>query len=78
MHKAFDEKGAQGLKALLHQTPREFGRSSSVWTLDMAADVSFEQGLTQTRVSDETVRQVLKRLGVNWKRAKKWITSPRR
>ena len=28
------------------------------------------------RVSDETIRQTLLRLGVKWKRAKHWITSP--
>ena len=27
-------------------------------------------------VSDETIRQALLRLGVGWKRAKTWITSP--
>ena len=27
-------------------------------------------------VSDETIRQAIKRLGVGWKRAKTWITSP--
>ena len=28
------------------------------------------------RVSGETIRQALIRLGVGWKRAKTWITSP--
>ncbi len=76
IRQAFDEEQAQKLKSLLHQTPREFGKETSLWTLDVAADVSFEQGLTRERVSDETIRQTLKRLGVNWKRAKKWISSP--
>jgi hypothetical protein len=40
------------------------------------AQVSFEQGLTSTLVSDESVRRLIKRLGLNWKRAKHWITSP--
>jgi hypothetical protein len=47
-----------------------------VWTLDLAAEVSFEQGLTSERVSDETIRLTLKRLRIGWKRAKRWITSP--
>jgi len=38
--------------------------------------VSFEQGLTPARVSGETIRATLRRLGVRWKRAKQWITSP--
>jgi hypothetical protein len=42
----------------------------------MAAEVSFEEGLTKERVSGETVRATLARLGVRWERAKRWITSP--
>jgi transposase len=74
--RVFEGQHAADLKALLHQSPRQFGKDTSVWTLDLAAEVSFEQGLTPARVSDETVRQALKRLGVGWKRAKTWITSP--
>jgi len=74
--RTFDGERAEELRSLLHQTPRAFGRETSVWTLDLAADVSFERGLTPERVSDETVRQALKRLGVGWKRAKRWIASP--
>ncbi len=76
IHRTFDASRAQALKSLLHQSPRSFGKPTSVWTLDMAAQVSSEQGLTSERVSDETIRNALKRLGVGWKRAKKWITSP--
>jgi hypothetical protein len=38
--------------------------------------VSFERGLTTGRVSGETIRATLARLGVRWLRAKRWITSP--
>jgi hypothetical protein len=38
--------------------------------------VSFAQGLTPRLVSDEAIRVALRRLGVTWKRAKHWITSP--
>lgn len=38
----------------------------------MAAEVSFAEGITAERVSDETIRTALKRLGVGWKRAKRW------
>jgi len=72
----FDEIGAERLKALIHQSPRTFGKDTSVWTLDLVADVAFETGLSAKRVSDETIRQTLKRLGIGWKRAKHWITSP--
>jgi transposase len=74
---AFDNETAQSLRELLHRSPREFGHDSSLWTLEMAAQVAFEEGLTQRRVSGETVRATLARLlGVRWQRAKRWITSP--
>lgn len=73
---AFAGERAEQLRALLHRSPREFGKPSSLWTLAWAAEVSFAQGLSPTRVSDETIRQTLLRLGVGWKRAKQWITSP--
>ena len=74
--RAFDAAGAERLRALLHQRPRAFDRPTSLWTLDLAAAVSFEQGLTATRVSGETIRAALARLGVKWQRAKRWLTSP--
>jgi len=74
---AFDEQSAEALRGLLHRSPREFGIESSLWTLPMAAKVAFEEGLTERRVSGETVRATLSRLlGVRWQRAKRWITSP--
>ncbi len=73
---AFTAEKAERLREILHTSLREFGKSTSVWTLDLAADLSFEQGLTKTGVSKETIRLTLKRMGVNWKRAKHWITSP--
>lgn len=72
----FSEEGAQQLKELLHRSPRDFGKERSIWTLELAAQVSFEQGITACEVSDESVRRALKRLKTNWKRAKHWITSP--
>ena len=67
---------AQRLQTLLHQSPRTFGHPTSLWTLELAAEVSFAQGLTPQRVSREAIRTALRRLGVNWQRAKRWITSP--
>jgi len=67
---------AQHLQALLHQSPRTFGHPTSLWTLELAAEVSFAQGLTPQRVSREAIRTALRRLGVSWQRAKRWITSP--
>jgi transposase len=72
----FSEEGAERLKDLLHRSPRDFGKERSVWTLELAAQVSFEQGIITTEVSSESVRRALKRLKTHWKRAKHWITSP--
>lgn len=72
----FDAAAAERLRALLHQSPRDFGKATSLWTLELAAEVSFEQGITAERLSREAVRTALQRLGVKWKRAKQWITSP--
>jgi transposase len=72
----FDTGACESLRALLHQSPRTFGKPTSRWTLALAAEVSFAQGLTPRLVSDETIRLALRRLGVTWKRAKHWITSP--
>src|SRR5215203_1561609 len=59
VHAAFDEEGAEVLRELLHRSPREFGKASSLWTLEDAAQISFEQGLTRKRVSGETIRATL-------------------
>jgi transposase len=71
-----DEVRREQLQHLMHQSPRAFGKAKSLWTLDVAAEVCFEQGITPERMSDETIRRALKRLGTSWKRAKRWITSP--
>ncbi len=76
LHTAFSEEGAERLKDLLHRSPHDFGQERSTWTLELAAQISFEQGITLTLISDESVRRALKRLKTNWKRAKHWITSP--
>jgi transposase len=72
----FDAERCKALRALLHQSPRTFGQPTSRWTLALAAEVSYAQGLTPRLVSDETIRLALRRLRVSWKRAKQWITSP--
>ena len=74
--RAFTSEAAERLKDLLHHSPRQYGKATSVWTLALAAEVSLAEGLTAERVSDETIRETLKRLKVNWQRAKQWITSP--
>ncbi len=76
IHAAFDTTGAERLRALLHRSPREFGQPTSLWTLEGAAEVAYAAGITPIRVSGETIRATLARLGLRWRRAKTWITSP--
>lgn len=71
-----DGAATERLGEMLHESPRRFGKATDIWTLQLAAEVSFEQGITKERVSDETVRLALRRLGKSWRRAKRWITSP--
>ena len=76
VHAAFDESATESLREILHQNPRNFGKGSTLWTLAMAAEVSFEEGITERRVTGETIRVTLSRLGIRWERAKRWIESP--
>lgn len=76
IHPAFDATGAERLRAVLHRSPREFGHPTSLWTLELLAETADREGLTASRVSGETVRATLERLGIRWRRAKGWITSP--
>ena len=73
---AFDAEGTARLRTLVHRSPREFGHPTSVWTLALLAETAYREGLTATRITGETVRATLTRLGIRWRRAKGWITSP--
>jgi transposase len=76
MYPAFDGVGIERLCALLHRSPRDFGKDASYWTLSLVAEVSFAEGLTTERISGETVRATLARFGVRWRRAKRWLVNP--
>ena len=71
-----DGTACDRLQHILHQSPRLYGQPTGVWTLALAADVCYAQGVTERLMSDETMRRALKRLETNWQRAKHWITSP--
>jgi transposase len=75
-HAFLDERFTDPLKDLLHRSPRLFGKSTSLWTLKLVAEVCHGNGWTPRPLSDETIRVALKRLGIRWRRAKHWITSP--
>src|SRR5262245_10283314 len=65
---AFAPESEEQLRDLRHQSPRTFGEKSSLWTLELAATVSFAHELTKQPVSGATIRATLRRLGVKWKR----------
>jgi transposase len=71
-----DEQATDALKDLLHRSPRLFGKPTSLWTLDLLADICHRRGWTPRQLSGEAIRITLKRLGIRWRRAKHWITSP--
>ena len=75
-HEVIDAQGRERLRGLLHQSPRTFGKPTSIWTLELAAEVSVAVGISSRRVSGQTIHNALSQLGVRWKRAKHWITSP--
>ncbi len=73
---AFSPEAQNQLREVLHHSPRQYGYETSLWTLDLLAQVSWKQGWVQVPVHRDTVSATLQRMGVNWKRAKSWISSP--
>jgi hypothetical protein len=71
-----DAGTCEARRALVHPSPRTFGKPTSRWTRALAAAVSVAQGLTPRRGSDEPMRVALRRWRVSWKRANHWLTSP--
>lgn len=74
--RAFSPEGLSALRALIHRSPRDFDFQTSLWTQEMLAQVRFEQGYANRLVTGEAMRKILKRLGINWKRARHRISSP--
>ena len=74
--RAFNDEARDRLREMIQCTPREFGQDTSLWTLDLLAEVSYKQGLTDHRVHKDTVSETLMQMGLPWKRAKKHIHSP--
>jgi transposase len=75
-HAFLDERFAEPLKDLLHHSPRAFGKPTGLWTLDAVAEVCHRRGWTPRQLTGEAIRIALQRLGIRWRRAKHWITSP--
>lgn len=71
-----DESFTKPIKDLLHHSPRLFGKPTSLWTLELVAEVCHARGWTPRQLTAEALRVALKRLGIRWQRAQQWITSP--
>ena len=74
--RAYNDEAREQLREIIRQSPREYGYESSLWTLEMLAEVSHQKGLTAYQVHMDTVSQTLMEMGLNWGRAKHWISSP--
>jgi transposase len=71
-----DDSKREAMRVLLEQSPRAFAKPASFWTLSLLAQVACEQGITQRLLDEDTIGIAVKRLGVNWKRARHRIASP--
>ncbi len=71
--KAVDQ---ERLREIIRRSPREFDYPRRLWSLKLLAQVSFQEGLTSRVVSAETMSDTLKRMTIDWRRVRKWITSP--
>lgn len=71
MRTKFSQTGLERLAGRVHQSPRQYGYANRLWSLAQLAEVSFKEGLSRA-----TVRQVLKKLDIDWRRARQHITSP--
>ena len=74
-HHAFDEAGLKRLEETIHHSPRDFGLTTSLWTLPLLAQVCFQEKIVARPISYETVRRGLLKLGIDWRRARHKITS---
>jgi transposase len=74
--RAMDDQGRARLKEIIRMSPRSLGYETSLWTLELLAEVSFKEGLTSWQVSADTMSRTVRDIGVNWQRAKQHINSP--
>jgi transposase len=74
--RALDERGRARLKEIIRTSPRSLGYETSLWTLELLAEVSVKDGLTTRQVSADSMSRTWRDIGVNWQRAKQHINSP--
>jgi transposase len=74
VHSAFSQPNLHILAQIIRQSPREYGYDTNVWSLERLAEVSYQMGLTPEKFSYEAIRKALKRLGLSWRQARKYIS----
>ena len=57
--RGLDDGAREQLREMIRRSPRDLGYDTSLWTLELLARACFEQRLTVTRVSGETIRATL-------------------
>ena len=70
------EAAGARLQELARLSPRTFGYETSVWTRPLLAQQLHQEGYTTREVSETSISNALKRVGISWRRAKQWIRSP--
>jgi transposase len=73
---ALNEPGSARLKEIIRLSPRTFDYETSVWTRPLLAAVLHQEGYSNKVVSPSTITATLQRVGIAWRRAKKWVHSP--
>src|SRR5260370_17632476 len=53
-HEVFDAEARERLRALLHQSPRAFDKDTSIWTLDLAAELRVTSGIATPPIHTQT------------------------
>jgi transposase len=73
-----NEAGCARLQELVRLSPRSSGYETSVWTRPLLAQQLHQEGHTTRVLSATSISNALERVGISWRRAKKWIHSPDR
>ena len=71
-----DAAGCARLEELVRLSPRTFGHDTSVWTRPLLAQQLHAEGHVARELSATSISNALARVGIYWRRAKKWVHSP--
>jgi transposase len=71
-----NEAGGKRLKEIIRLSPRTFGYETSLWSRELLAQQLHQEGHSRQQVCPSTITETLQRVGISWRRAKKWIRSP--